>query len=223
MKVLLIDDHALFREGLALLLRPLLVGIETQLAGSCEEAFALLEKGGPAELALIDLSMPGMPGLQGIRCLRERWPTMTVVALSSSDDLDTVMAAIDAGAMGFIPKSSTPQVLEAALNLVLVPSVYLPPSAFLRGHASSPEPSAAAPRCTPADLGLTARQADVLYLMLQGMSAKLIQRALDRAPSTVKTHTSDVLRVLKVTTRTQAVVAAGRLGLYFPQPPVVKG
>jgi DNA-binding NarL/FixJ family response regulator len=229
--VLLIDDHPLFREGLALLLQPLLPALQIWQAGSCGEAFARIDAEGPADLALVDLAMPGMPGLEGIAWLRERCPQTSVVALSSSDDRDSVMRAIDAGAMGFIPKSSTPAVLISALRLVLAHGIYLPASAFLGAGRPPPlpgaaaaapvtpyspvEPAQAAAGPKPEDLGLTPRQAEVLYLILQGKPAKLIERELQLAASTVKSHTSAVLRALNVTTRTQAVVAAGRIGLRF--------
>jgi len=226
MKVLLVDDHALFREGMALLLRPLVDPLELHAAGTCEAALAVLAAHGPFDLVIIDLSMPGMSGLDGIRHLKLTLPELPVVALSSSDDRSTVLQALDAGAMGFIPKSSTPAVMIAALRLILAKGIYLPSSVFLT--ASGPDeparavtaPTAAAVPSPaslkrPADLGLTARQADVLYRLLQGKSGKLIGRELDLAPSTVKAHTSAVLRALNVTTRTQAVVAAGRIGLRF--------
>ncbi|MCA0175392.1 MAG: response regulator transcription factor [Proteobacteria bacterium] len=210
MHVLLIDDHALFREGVALLLRPLQEGLTTSEAGSCEEALAQVAAGSAPDLVLMDLGLPGMSGLDGMALMRERLPAVPVVALSSSDDKATVLRALDAGAMGFIPKSASAAVFIAALRLILARGVYLPPSVFL-----SPAPAAPAPRTTPASLGLTERQAQVLHLILQGQSAKLIGRELDLAPGTVKAHTSAVLRALNVTTRTQAVVAAGRLGLTF--------
>ncbi len=248
MNVLLIDDHALFREGLALLLRPLAADLVVWEAGSCEQAFALLDERGAADLVLIDMGLPGMHGLQGIKTLRARWPASTVVALSSADDRDTVLRAVDAGAFGFIPKSASAAVLLAALQLILARGIYLPPSAFLgadlprlvAGVVPSPAPSpapapvpaspalvmadGASPAGTapapansraPADLGLTPRQADVLYLILQGKPAKLIERELNLSASSVKAHTSAVLRALNVTTRTQAVVRAGQLGLRF--------
>lgn len=225
MNVLLTDDHALFREGVALLLQPLIAGGQTWQAASCDEALTLLDERGAADLALMDLAMPGTPGLRGIALLRERWPQMPVVALSSADDRDTVLQAIDAGAMGFVPKSSSSAVLMAALQLILARGIYLPPTAFL-GAASAamandmrPERSdaraSAAPPPTPAALGLSPRQTDVLHLILQGKPAKLIERELGLSASTVKVHTSAVLRALNVTTRTQAVVAASRLGLRF--------
>lgn len=220
MRILLVDDHALFREGVALLLRPLVDDIAVWEAGSCEQAFALLAERGSADLVLIDLAMPGLSGLQGIKLLRERYPDAPVVALSSADDQATVMQALDAGAMGFIPKSSNSSVMVAALKLIMAKGIYLPPSVFLptRNLSDAPAPLAAADR--PADkradfLGLTPRQLEVLYLILQGKSAKVIGRELNLSPSTVKAHTSAVLRALNVTTRTQAVIAASRLGLRF--------
>ncbi len=222
MNILLTDDHALFREGVALLLQPLIASGQTWQAGSCDEALALLDEHGAADLALMDLAMPGTPGLQGIAVLRERWPQMPVVALSSADDRETVLQAIDAGAMGFVPKSSSSPVLMAALQLILARGIYLPPLAFLGAAAAqSPSTERAAsqaplpPAPTPAALGLSPRQSDVLHLILQGKPAKLIERELGLSASTVKTHTSAVLRALNVTTRTQAVVAASRLGLRF--------
>jgi DNA-binding NarL/FixJ family response regulator len=228
MILLLIDDHVLFREGVALLLQPLVADLKVRQAGSCEEALALLEHEGPADLVLMDLGLPGMSGLQGIALFRERWPQTPVVALSSMDDRQTVLAALDAGAMGFIPKTSSSAILVSALRLIMAKGIYLPPSAFLHDAIERPpvpEPlrprpatvaaSEDAPALRPADLGLTPRQAEVLYQILQGRSAKLIGRELALSPSTVKAHTSAVLRALNVTTRTQAVVAASRLGLRF--------
>ena len=228
MNVLLIDDHPLFREGMALLLQPLQPGLATWEAGSCEDGLSLLEAQGPADLVLIDMALPGMHGLEGIARLRERWPALPLVALSSTDDRSTVLQAIEAGAMGFIPKSSTSAVMLAALKLVLARGIYLPPTAFLDdrlGVAPVAPAAAAVPAAVPAStpptslqtLGLTPRQGEVLYLILQGKPAKLIERELNLSASTVKAHTSSVLRALNVTTRTQAVVAAGRLGLRFDQ------
>ena len=230
MKFMLIDDHAMFREGVALLLKPLVQPLEIWEAGSCEEAFAVLDQRGQPDVVLIDLALPGMSGIEGLGVLHERYPEIPLVALSSSDDRASVLEALDAGAMGFIPKSSTSDVMRGALTLILAKGIYLPPKVFLNTHPSllaaqvplaRPVPEAAPaketprPAVRPSDLGLTPRQADVLYQILQGKSVKLISRDMALSPSTVKAHTSAVLRALNVTTRVQAVVAAGRLGLYF--------
>jgi DNA-binding NarL/FixJ family response regulator len=132
-----------------------------------------------------------------------------------------MLAAIDRGAVGFIPKSSTSDEMFAALRLVMARGIYLPRSRVHLPGTPAGSPGAAAPfgrapaPVTPRALGLTPRQVDVLRLLLLGKPAKLIARELDVAESTVKTHTSAVLRALNVTTRTQAVVAASRMGLSF--------
>jgi DNA-binding NarL/FixJ family response regulator len=133
---------------------------------------------------------------------------------------------IDAGAMGFIPKSSSSAVLFAALQLVLSKGIYIPPEVFLRDRnvattttRAGASQSGASGYATPADLGLTPRQSEVLFLILQGKSAKAICRDLSLSSSTVKIHTSAALRALNVTTRTQAVIAAGRMGLRFDRAP----
>lgn len=257
MNVLLIDDHALFREGLALLLAPLVPSRSVWQAASCEEALKRFDGAGAPDLALVDLGLPGMPGIQGLAVMRECWPRCALVAVSSADDRDTVLRAIDAGAMGFIPKSASSTVLHGALQLILDGSIYLPPSAFLgrprppplasggvlgdgagrvlprdprdglahidaapaggiAGSSPGVVPEAGdLPGRDPAEVGITPRQADVLYLLLQGKPAKLIERELGLSTSTVKAHTSAVLRALNVTSRTQAVIEAGRLGLRF--------
>jgi DNA-binding NarL/FixJ family response regulator len=119
MIVLLIDDHAMFREGVIYLLNPLVDPLDCWQAGSCEEAFDLLSSRPAPDLVLIDLALPGMSGFEGLEDLRERLSDTPPEALSSSDDRDTVLAALDAGAVGFIPKCSHGSVLVGALRLIL--------------------------------------------------------------------------------------------------------
>jgi DNA-binding NarL/FixJ family response regulator len=225
LRILLVDDHVLFREGIALLLRPMLPGVDVLEAGTMEEAVEQTTRAAPAvDLVLMDLGLPGLSGLEGIGLFRERFPELPVVVLSSADDRETVLKAIDAGAMGYVPKSSSSGVLAGALQLIVAKGIYLPPSVFLTERAPVAPPGATprppgATRATPSSLGLTPRQADVLWLILEGKPAKMISRELNLSASTVKVHTSAVLRALNVTTRTQAVVAAGKLGLTFSPPP----
>jgi DNA-binding NarL/FixJ family response regulator len=212
--VLLVDDHALFREGLALLLKSLVEDLRVTEAGSGEEALGWLSGERVIDLVLMDIHLPGMNGLEGIRRVREQWPDQLIVALSSQDDRETVLATIEAGAMGFIPKSASSSQLADALRVILARGIYLPQSAMQDKQRSAAHP-ASPDRARAADLGLTPRQTDVLWLILQGKPTKLICRELNLSASTVKVHTSAVLRALNVTSRTQAVVAAGRLGLRF--------
>ncbi|MES2295601.1 MAG: response regulator transcription factor [Pseudomonadota bacterium] len=223
MNILLVDDHPLFREGMSLLLHSLLDEVCTFQAGSVEEALELLAAPpAPVELMLIDIGLPGMSGLEGLTVVRRDFPDIPVVVLSSNDDRESVMNALDRGAMGFLPKSSSSKVLEAALNLILAKGVYLPANVFLSERAGTdirlpPTPAGAhaSEPVTCAQLGLTPRQSDVLHLVLQGKSTKAICRDLNLSMSTIKTHTSAALRALNVTTRTQAVIAASKLGLRF--------
>jgi DNA-binding NarL/FixJ family response regulator len=141
-----------------------------------------------------------------------------VVVLSASDRREDILRAIDLGAMGYIPKTSSNQVTLQALRLVLSGGVYLPPVALnLRDEVQAPLATQrqSGPRVTPSELGLTARQSQVLALILQGKPNKVICRELALAEGTVKIHVAAILRALNVGTRTQAVIEASRIGLQF--------
>lgn len=223
MRILLVDDHALFRDGVALLLEGLVKPTDVVHAASVAEAVAATEADPALDLVLLDLVLPGESGLGALAMIRERRPDLPVVMLSSQDDSDTVMRALELGAMGFIPKSAPSTQMLHALRIVLARGVYVPPAVQASGPLPVRQPegsphAADAPRTsamTPADLGLTPRQGQVLYLILQGKPIKLISRALGLSDNTTKTHVSAVLRALNVTTRTQAIVVASRLHLVF--------
>ena len=217
MKILLVDDHQLFREGLVILLKRLDDNVNAVEAASCAEAFACLKRESDIELILLDVGLPDMSGLDGIAIIREQHPGIPIVVLSSQEDRASVLRALDQGAMGYIPKTSSSDVMISALRLILANGIYLPPIAFMGASANAPSALPAAPPGSkrPGDLGLSPRQAEVLFQILQGKPSKLICRDLNLSASTIKSHTSAVLRALNVTTRTQAVVAAGKLGLRF--------
>jgi DNA-binding NarL/FixJ family response regulator len=214
MNILVIDDHALFREGLKFLLRSLDAGLQVDEAGNCAKA---LEHAAARsyDLVLLDLKMPGVEGLDALAALRDAAPAAPLVVLSGEDNPGVVRAAIERGAMGFIPKSSTPEVLIQALRLVLARGVYLPPAVL--GAVGTTSPSS--PETPPATAGqsalssLTPRQMDVLRCVIQGKSNKIIARELDVSEGTVKAHLSSVLRALGTRNRTEAVYAAAKLGL----------
>jgi DNA-binding NarL/FixJ family response regulator len=206
-KILVADDHTLFRDGLRYMLAQLDDDVEILEAKDCAEALALVGSRSDLDLVLLDLAMPGMDGLAGLRALRVRRPSVPVVILSGSEEPADVRQALDRGAMGFIPKSSTSQVMLGALRLVLSGGVYLPP-AFLERFQPGRTPTAAPPIEA---LGLTPRQHDVLRLLGRGQSNKEIARVLGLAEGTVKLHISAILRALGVDNRTQAVIVAARL------------
>ena len=218
MKVLVVDDHPLIREALRQVLRALAKNIELLEAGSATEALAAADKCDGLDLILLDLTLPGRDGYEVLRELRERYPSYPVVVLSASDQSEVVMRALDAGAMGFIPKTSSNEVLLGALRLVLSGGVYLP--AEVLRHSPAPALVSRSATATAGtgyrDLGLTERQAQVLALVVQGKPNKIICRELNLAEGTVKIHVTAILKALGVTNRTQAVIAVGRLGLKLP-------
>ena len=216
MKVLLVDDHPLIRQALQAVLTELEADLEVFEAANCQDALALAERQPKLDLVLLDIHMPGVSGLDCLHTFRERLPAVPVVVLSASEDPADMTHAIDSGAMGFIPKSQSSQVMIGALRLVLAGGVYLPPEAIRRTAPGAP-PTAQPSRPTSwRDIGLTERQAEVLALLVQGKPNKLICRDLDLAEGTVKIHITAILKALKVTNRTQAVIEVSRLGLRLP-------
>jgi DNA-binding NarL/FixJ family response regulator len=195
--------------------------LELLEARACDEAIQLTRSHQDISLILLDLALPRVDGFEALRQLREEFPGIPVVVVSAHDQSEFVMRAIDAGAMGFIPKTSTTQILLNALRLVLSGGVYLPPEVLRSQEAIAP----AAPQLAagpaqlrnPREIGLTERQAQVLALLVQGKPNKLICRELSLAEGTVKIHVTAVLKALSVTNRTQAVIAVGKLGLKLPQ------
>jgi DNA-binding NarL/FixJ family response regulator len=214
-KILVVDDHPLILEALHHVLRALDGGAAIHDARTAEDGRRLLAEHPDARLLILDLSLPGADGFSLLHELRSAYPSIPVVVLSASDQREDVMRAIDLGAMGYIPKSSSNLVMLQALRLVLSGGVYLPSVALAMREASSGEPLRVAEgaRTTPRELGLTARQAQVLALILQGKPNKVICRELGLAEGTVKIHVAAILRALNVSTRTQAVIEASRLGL----------
>ena len=211
MHLLLIDDHALFREGLKFLLRGLDEHLLIDEAGSVDAAVAK-QDAAPFDLILLDLNLPGVGDLAALATIRDVYPQSPVVVLSGEDDPRMIRATIEHGAMGFVPKSSTPEILIQALRLILAHGVYLPLSAL---DSEEPRADAAdAPANPDAVLrNLSPRQVEVLRCVIQGQPNKLIARYLTLSESTVKQHLSAVLRTLGARNRTEAVYAAAKLGL----------
>ncbi|MBI3561986.1 MAG: response regulator transcription factor [Gammaproteobacteria bacterium] len=221
MKILVIDDHSLIRQALQNMLLQLDSRAEVLESADCSAALALAAYHLDLDLILLDLHLPGMGGMDALTHFRQSHPAVPVVVLSGNHERQTVLTAIDRGAMGFIPKSSSNAVMLNALRLVLSGGVYLPkeileptalPTTMPSRNGASQLGVAAK---TPSDLGLTDRQIEVLTLLLQGKSNKLICRELDLAEGTVKIHVTAVLKALNVTNRTQAVIAASQWGWHF--------
>ncbi|GEO80347.1 LuxR C-terminal-related transcriptional regulator [Pararhodospirillum oryzae] len=222
MRLLIADDHELFRDGLRLVLGDLAPEVEVVEARSFDEALALVgaEPAGAFDLLLVDLVMPGLPWTEGLARLRALAPDSPIVVLSAGEDGALVREAVHRGAAGFISKAASSKVILGALKLVLSGGLYLPPTLLDDapapaglGHAGShaqggpgaPDPALASP--------LTPRQREVLALIGQGKSNKEIAHALALSEGTVKLHVTAILKALGANNRTGAVIAAQRLGL----------
>lgn len=209
MQILVADDHALIREALRHLLQELDSNTTVIEAVDGQSARHFIAAHPQLDLALLDLKLPGVNGLELLADLRRGYPELPIVVLSGTEDAATMRAVLDRGAMGFIPKSSSNRVMLGALQLVLAGGRYLPPQLFSAVAAASE---------SLADLKLTDRQRDVLRLIVQGQSNKQICRELGLAEPTVKIHVTAILRALQVTSRAQAIVAVNRLGLHLEAP-----
>lgn len=204
MKLLIADDHTLFREGLRYLLAQLDTEVTVFEAGDHDAAAALLSQHPDTDLALIDLHMPGRNGPSALEALIRGASTVPIVVLSAEMDRREVRRALDAGAMGYIPKNESAQVMLGALRLVLAGGVYLP-TVLLRAEGTT--------RPAAAEIVLTPRQLDVLRELARGKSNEAIGAELGLALSTVKAHITAILNILDADNRTQAVLAARRKGL----------
>jgi DNA-binding NarL/FixJ family response regulator len=214
MKVLVVDDHVLIRDALRGVLKELKDDATVFEAADSRQALRTSGEHPDLGLVLLDLNLPDGSGFDVLAELRERHPAISVVVLSAVNDRDSVARALDAGALGFIPKSASREVMLSALRLVFSGGVYIPPEILGRREAptSHGQRAEGARPHSPRDLGLTDRQVEVLALMMQGKSNKAICRSLDLAEPTVKNHVTAILKALKVTNRTEAVIAVGALG-----------
>jgi DNA-binding NarL/FixJ family response regulator len=225
MKILVVDDHVLIREALRAVLTELKRDAVIFEASTCDQAMRFVAEHPDLGLILLDLNLPDRDGFSVLTELRERYPAISIVVLSGQQDRDSVVRALDLGALGFIPKSGQRDVMLSALQLVFAGGIYIPPEILARGESPPPpsgskQPATDKPRPSPSDLGLTERQLDVLALMMQGKSNKAICRVLDLAEPTVKNHVTAILKALGVANRTEAVIAVNELG--WELPPLAK-
>lgn len=213
MDVLIVDDHALIRDALAAVVAEAAPGARVAEADTCRAAREQLAANPSLYLVIVDLALPDGTGLDLLRDIRRTMAATGVVVLSASLDRDVMSASLDAGAAGFIPKSAPRAIMLNALRIILAGGIYIPAEAW-PPRADQPPPSR--PRQTPQDLGLTDRQVHVLALIAEGMSNKVIARRLDISEVTVKHHVTAVMRALQVHNRTEAAMAASRLGWSLP-------
>lgn len=204
MKLLIIDDHPVLRDGLASLLKQ--AGPDTVVveAPDAREGVSMAERLTDLDLVILDLSMPGMPGFEALSELGRRRPDLPVIVLSSSEDPKDVRKALASGALGYVPKSASQHVLLAAIRLVLNGDLYIPPLILdpVAGDARQQASGSGHPGT------LTARQIEVLALISEGKPNKTIATELALSEKTVKAHITAIFRALNVVNRTQAAAAA---------------
>lgn len=210
--LLVVEDHALVREGLVQTLRQLEPGVAVFEAPNSSAATALLKQGQVFDLILLDLALPGIDGLSFLQTLRRRYPQMPVVILSAYDDMLTVKKAMKSGAAGFISKNSSSEQLLDALRATL--SGGQSPAATAPATPVADLPRSPVGKSTePADFGLTERQAEVLGLVARGKTNRDIAELLGLSEGTVKVHLTAIFKALGVASRTQALVVIARRGL----------
>jgi DNA-binding NarL/FixJ family response regulator len=208
MDVLLVDDHPILHETL----RSVVASVapqaqfhgETDLGAGVSRGRQLKD----LQLVLLDLGLPGCTGIEALVHFLKVLPRARIVVVSATEDSPSVRAALDAGAVGYLPKTSPPKVIAEALRTVLAGGTYVPPQAM------GAVPHLKTPRSL-ADLGITERQADVLRLVCKGLSNLEIGRQLNIAENTVKQHAHAAYRALGVSSRTEAMVALAKMGINF--------
>lgn len=223
MQILVADDHKLVRDGLKPFLHELDPGAEILDAANIDEAIKAVEAADNLGLVLLDLMMPGMDGIKGLEALRAKCPNIPVVIVSGFSSRDHVVAAVQAGAAGFIPKTVSGTAMVNALRLVLSGEKYLPSSTFFDDPANQMQtmPNMGQPRPTgtpPPFDKLSRREGEILALLVEGRTNKEIAICLDLQEITIKVHLRNVYRKIGAANRAQAVRISMSSGWAIPTP-----
>ena len=210
MKVLLIDDHNLFIEGMNLVLAKLEPNIQIFNASSYEDALPLIKEHSDLDLVLLDLGLPGLSDIDALKAVRSELPATPVVVLSSNDDGAKVQQILNLGAQGYIPKSTNTEVLIRSLKLVLSGGIYIPPE--ILSQLSNQSNHFISKQSKVNESPLTPKQHEVLGKLVHGYSNKEIGTLLNMAESTVRVHIAAILKAFNVTNRTRAAHIALQKG-----------
>jgi DNA-binding NarL/FixJ family response regulator len=204
--LLIADDHPLFRGALREAVSGFVGRAEIGEAGTFEEVTDLLDRGSDFDLILLDLNMPGVRGFSGLMYLRAQYPGLPIVVVSANDDPAVIRSCMEFGASGFIPKTLGVDAMRQAVTRVLQGELWTPPDVDLT-RQSDAETTALIARLS----SLTPQQVRVLMMLSGGLLNKQIAYELGVSEATVKAHVSAILQKLGVESRTQAVIAAGRI------------
>lgn len=207
MRLLVVDDHQIMRDGLAALLQHVSPDTTVVQARDASEALALIDRHSDLDAIILDLLMPGMDGFQAISVFGRKRPDLPVIVLSSSEDPLDARRALACGALGYVPKSASQHELLSAIRQVLNGELYVP--AFVAEHDTAATERSDA----KSDRSLTPRQIEILALMSQGTPNKIIAARLHLSEKTIKAHITAIFKALNVNNRTQASVVARQAGL----------
>ena len=205
MNTLLIDDHPLYRSALKIILEEICIGVNVYEADSINQAFILLNKHPQFDLVLLDLNLPDANGLKSFIPISQRLSNTPVVVISANVNKKMINHTLNAGARGYIPKSSSNKEIKNALTMVLKGSVYIPSLAIQQVNGKYAN--------SDIHTSLTNRQSEVLQLLSLGFSNKQISSNLGIAETTVRVHVSDIIQNFNVSNRTEAVLQAQMMGL----------
>lgn len=211
-KVLMVDDHALFRDGMRYVLQQLADEVEVIDSGNFVDGMKQAANNPDIDLALLDLNMPGSEGVKSILAFHESNPGIPLVVVSGSDQREDIEKVMEYGAMGFISKLSSSKIMLAALRMVMDGGVYLPPQLLQQAMVGLDQGGFDKRSVRSNKNWLTTRQMQTLQLLAEGLSNKEISEKLNLAEGTVKIHTAAVYQALRVNSRLEAVSAARRLG-----------
>lgn len=209
LRIVIADDHALVRGGLALLIEMATQDAEIIEANSFDQVTEILSQQDSIDLTLLELMMPGMENEKSISTICRTWPGIPIIIVSAKEDTDTIRKALAAGAMGYIPKTSSPDVTISAIQLVLAGGIYVPP--HILNQAANLSVSSATPPEADQITALSKRQLEVLDLIVSGKSNQAIADELGLTTPTVKMHVSGIFKKLDVRNRTAAVAKYSEL------------
>ena len=218
-RLVIADDHPLFRGALREAVTGLFDRAEIAEAGTFDEVAELLERDGDVDLVLLDLAMPGIRGFSGLMYLRAQYPAVPVIVVSANDDPVAIRRCMDFGSSGFIPKTLGVDQMREAIAAIIKGGVWTPPDVDLRAatDAATAELMTRMARLTP-------QQVRVLMMLSEGLLNKQIAYQLDVSEATVKAHVSAILQKLGVESRTQAVIAAAKIEAgQWPQGAAAEG
>jgi DNA-binding NarL/FixJ family response regulator len=217
-RLVIADDHPLFRGALREAVNGLFEHMEIAEAGTFNEAAELLERGSDVDLVLLDLTMPGVRGFSGLLYLRAQYPGVPVIVVSANDDPAAIRRCMQFGASGFIPKTLGVEAMRAAISRILGGGVWTPPDVDLSAGSDAETAALMARMAT-----LTPQQVRVLMMLSEGLLNKQIAYQLGVSEATVKAHVSAILQKLGVDSRTQAVIATAKIesGQWSQGAPVV--